>query len=722
MIIANKKNSAFELAFPMVDSTTPASFKTGLSPVDTAYYKDGAGAWTDLAITDTAAEIGTTGIYKISLTAAEMNHDWVNIKFTASGAADTLITFKMFTDPITIWHVAKTGSDNNNGHSYEYAKLTIGAAVTASASGDKIIIWPGTYNELIDGSAKSGIKLIGMGWNTLVESSSQNSAVLKVGDNWIVENLKISNTYSPTSGNEAKALYASQKTNLFVRNCYLKSAGRPVALEECNAWILDSLIEGSECGLALLGGYGSVSNPQVFIKNSYIKLSGWITCAAWGIFASNIKLHLIDSSIFVTSSSTTSSDENVGISCESSWLETGINIKNTRIYVKHENTNHTHRYGIRLSVDTDCVGDITIEGSSIVVEHGVVSTDDYDLIVTGAGNGTILIGNSHYDSNRLSGNIKICRIDVGKWLGTEVTLSAGAPDVNIQSSDNIDFGALQKTSLNAATPASVVGNVGGNVVGSIGSLAGQAQEEVGEVTDAIINANTTIGTIKTDIETTGVVVKDLTTAAKALIQTEAEDAVVAKNLDHFTARTSNAQAGGANTITLDASSSPTDNYYNGRTILITAGTGAGQTRRIISYNGTTKVATVDSNWSSQPVNGSEFLILNLYDAEVTAIKAKTDLIGASVALETGGNAAAIKTVTDKLETAVELDGAVYRFTANALEMAPSGGASVGAIADAVWDETAAEHVAAGTTGKKLNDISGGAPINVQHDSTHIVRN
>jgi hypothetical protein len=405
------------------------------------------------------------------------------------------------------------------------------------------------------------------------------------------------------------------------------------------------------------------------------------------------------------------------------------------------------------------------------------------------------------------------RINVGSWLDAAVTLSAAnKPDVNIDeisddttapgnlelmfdgtgyaggttklnvnvvSQDNIDFGALQKTSLNAATPASVVGNVGGNVVGSIGSLAEQAQEEIAEVTDAIINANTTIGTIKTDIETTGVVVKDLTTAAKALIQTEAEDAVVAKNLDHFMARTSNAQAGGANTITLDTQSSPTDNYYNGRTILITAGTGAGQTRRIISYNGTTKVATVDSNWSSQPVNGSEFLILNLYDAEVTAIKAKTDnlpadpaddsdidtqlaaiasyidtevaaikaktdlipadittqldtnvpaikvktdLIGASVALETGGNAAAIKTVTDKLETAVELDGAVYRFTTNALEMAPSGGASVGAIADAVWDETAAEHVAAGTTGKKLNDISGGAPINVQHDSTHIVRN
>jgi hypothetical protein len=34
--------------------------------------------------------------------------------------------------------------------------------------------------------------------------------------------------------------------------------------------------------------------------------------------------------------------------------------------------------------------------------------------------------------------------------------------------------------------------------------------------------------------------------------------------------------------------------------------------------------------------------------------------------------AAIKTVTDKLNTTVEIDGAVYRFTTNALEQAPSG--------------------------------------------------
>lgn len=61
--------------------------------------------------------------------------------------------------------------------------------------------------------------------------------------------------------------------------------------------------------------------------------------------------------------------------------------------------------------------------------------------------------------------------------------------------------------------------------------------------------------------------------------------------------------------------------------------------------------------------------------------------------------AAIKAVTDKLDTAVELDGAVYRFTVNALEQAPAGG---GGVADWNADERTAIRTilgipAAGTT-------------------------
>lgn len=68
--------------------------------------------------------------------------------------------------------------------------------------------------------------------------------------------------------------------------------------------------------------------------------------------------------------------------------------------------------------------------------------------------------------------------------------------------------------------------------------------------------------------------------------------------------------------------------------------------------------------------------------------------------------AAIKTNTDKLGTAMELDGAVYRFTTNALEQAPTGGG--GGSAAAIWDEPIAGHLTPGSTGAKLNAAAAAA--------------
>lgn len=62
----------------------------------------------------------------------------------------------------------------------------------------------------------------------------------------------------------------------------------------------------------------------------------------------------------------------------------------------------------------------------------------------------------------------------------------------------------------------------------------------------------------------------------------------------------NAQAGGASTVTLPSSASTTDNIYDSNFVSILSGTGNGQTRVITAYNGTTKVATTDSAWGTQP--------------------------------------------------------------------------------------------------------------------------
>ena len=66
---------------------------------------------------------------------------------------------------------------------------------------------------------------------------------------------------------------------------------------------------------------------------------------------------------------------------------------------------------------------------------------------------------------------------------------------------------------------------------------------------------------------------------------------------------------GNNQIQLDAGASSTNGAYDPGLVFIETGTGAGQTRLILQYNGSTKVATVDRDWRVNPDNTSEFVIL-----------------------------------------------------------------------------------------------------------------
>lgn len=67
------------------------------------------------------------------------------------------------------------------------------------------------------------------------------------------------------------------------------------------------------------------------------------------------------------------------------------------------------------------------------------------------------------------------------------------------------------------------------------------------------------------------------------------------------AHASTAQAGSTtNTIKLAVAASATNDAYLGMPIRTTGGTGSGQKKTIIDYDGTTKVATVDSVWTITP--------------------------------------------------------------------------------------------------------------------------
>jgi hypothetical protein len=125
------------------------------------------------------------------------------------------------------------------------------------------------------------------------------------------------------------------------------------------------------------------------------------------------------------------------------------------------------------------------------VASGVIAANVTQI--DGSANGTHATGMIPADARDILGTAisspataGVLDINVKNIANAVVNTATAQIGANVVSQANIDFGALQKTSLNAATPASVQGNVGGNVTGSVGSLATQAKADVNaEVVDVL---------------------------------------------------------------------------------------------------------------------------------------------------------------------------------------------------------------------------------------------
>jgi hypothetical protein len=165
-----------------------------------------------------------------------------------------------------------------------------------------------------------------------------------------------------------------------------------------------------------------------------------------------------------------------------------------------------------------------------------------------------------------------------------------------------------------------------------------------------------------------------------------------------------ATAGGVATITLEATASAISDTYKNNFIMITAGTGLGQTRLIAAYDGATKIATIIPNWTTNPAAGSVYQILPAARVDVGG------WAGALATLSAGSlpnvNAAEISedaTAADNLETACDggsyniggggavaasVTGAVGSVTGNV------GGNVVGSVGSVTGNVTVGELVAA----------------------------
>jgi len=158
---------------------------------------------------------------------------------------------------------------------------------------------------------------------------------------------------------------------------------------------------------------------------------------------------------------------------------------------------------------------------------------------------------------------------------------------------DIDFGAIGDQNLNFRhySGGIEIKQMGVNGTDNM-SLEGHGQ--------FIINANCTGGTIavrghfkKTDNADGAVTVS--------------EDANFFSNVIH--SGTAQGPGTGDNQIQLAGSASGTDGAYDPAEVFIIAGTGVGQTRLVLEYDGTTKTATVDRNWKVKPDATSGYRIM-----------------------------------------------------------------------------------------------------------------
>ncbi|HSG69801.1 MAG TPA: hypothetical protein VLA12_05270 [Planctomycetaceae bacterium] len=186
---------------------------------------------------------------------------------------------------------------------------------------------------------------------------------------------------------------------------------------------------------------------------------------------------------------------------------------------------------------------------------------------------------------------------------------------------------------------SVTGNVGGNVTGSVGSLATQAKADVNAEADTALSDFFTSAANLVDLIWDEVI-------TGAFHNTNNSAAKFLREASEATGVTGTAQAGGATSITLAAGESATNDLYNFERVRIIEGTGAGQSRLITDYDGTTKVATVHRAWTTNPSTDSVYVISSA-DATVEAIG--TNEVSATATVDFD-DLAAILLDSDELQT------------------------------------------------------------------------
>jgi hypothetical protein len=182
-------------------------------------------------------------------------------------------------------------------------------------------------------------------------------------------------------------------------------------------------------------------------------------------------------------------------------------------------------------------------------------------------------------------NIILAHADYGNAKLVRSTTPDNALDVSATGEAGLDFdnikdaiGAHTLTNITVPTVTALTGKTGFSLLSTGADLILKNSTFALAIADAIWD--------------------EILTGAEHNIATSAGLRV--RQIGAFAIHSGTAQAGTTNSITLAATADANDGVYNRNLIVLVDNTGVSQTRTIVDYNGTTKVAVIDRDWRISP--------------------------------------------------------------------------------------------------------------------------
>jgi hypothetical protein len=273
-----------------------------------------------------------------------------------------------------------------------------------------------------------------------------------------------------------------------------------------------------------------------------------------------------------------------------------------------------------------------------------------------------------------SGNL-ITRVGTPSNLGGGATLAQNLSDIESQTDD---IGAAGAGLTGIAAVGAVTGNVGGNVAGSVGSLGAQAKLDVNAEADAAladVGLTTTVtGRIDAAVSTrstyAGGDTPGTTTLLSRLTSTRAG---LLDNLDAAVSTRSTYAGGdtsGTTTLLSRLTAIRAGLLDNLDVAVSTRLATSGYTAPLDATATRAALGLTSANLDTQLADIPTVAELNARTLPSADYATAANLATLYGILDTEFPAAAV--ILGKLDTGLELDGAVYRWTANALEQAPTG--------------------------------------------------